>query len=54
MLKTAFEVEITAVTQDELDEAYEALIRAAIDISNSQETASITVMERGPTGATVD
>lgn len=39
-----FTVEITADNQDDLDEAYADLITAAIDISNSNATASVTVM----------
>ena len=43
-MRIMFNVEITATSQDEIDEAYEAMIAAAIDISNSQPTASVVVM----------
>lgn len=43
MAKIIFTVEIEADTADEADHAYEDMISAAIDISNANATASVTV-----------
>ena len=45
MFTIEFNVVISAATPEEAEEAYEALISAAIDISNSQPTAEVCVME---------
>lgn len=43
--KIKFIVEITAATSDEVDDAYHALISAAIDIAIASPTAMVLVMD---------